>query len=94
MKRQSHSNIWGCRLHACKWSGPQTQALSTSWVCFSFVLDSRLLLWRNVLVFGLNNADCCSPALAEGTSGFYLFRTHTPLMNPQWVQGRGVHVLG
>lgn len=45
-------------------------------------------------MFGLNNADRSSPALAEGTSGFFLYRTHMPLMSPQWAQGRGVHALG
>lgn len=94
MKRQSHSNIWGCRLRACSGQGRRPRLSPTSWVCSSFVLDSRPLLWRSVLVFGVNHADCCSPALAEKTSGFYLFRTHTPLMSPQWAQGRGVHRLG
>lgn len=46
------------------------------------------------LVFGLDNADRSSPALAERTSGFFLCRTHTPLMSPQWAQGRGVRALG
>lgn len=45
-------------------------------------------------MFGLDNVDCSSPALAEGTSGFFLCRTHTPLMSPRRTQGRGVRALG
>lgn len=38
-------------------------------------------------MFGLNKADRSSPALVEGTSGFYLCRIHTALMSPQWAPG-------
>lgn len=43
-------------------------------------------------MFGLNKADRSSPALAEGTGGFYLCRIHTALMSPQWALGvRGAY---